>query len=229
MALTVMVVDDDPVTLALIKTTLERLETRVLTFEDSRKAAQQIGVERFDLFIVDARMPDMDGFELTRRIRSSSHNSKVPVVMLTAADDGETMREGFKSGISFFLGKPVKFGKLRGLLDAVRGSVLKERRRHARIPFRTEMNCRFGALRFQAESVNLGGNGMAFTPSGGLEEGQILEVWFELPGESLTLSFHAKVLRKEPPDGVAVEFVNLSPYERTVLKNYFAGLVQRAA
>jgi PilZ domain len=118
---------------------------------------------------------------------------------------------------------------LRGLLEAARGAALKERRRHVRIPFHTAVNCRFGQQRFQAESVNLGGSGMAFAPSGGLGEGQVLEVSFELPGQNRPLYVHAKVLRQEPQDGVAVEFVDLPPEEKTALKSFFAGLMKSLA
>ncbi len=226
MALRVMVVDDDPITLSMVKSHLARLEAQPFLFEDSRLASERLASERFDLFIVDARMPHLDGFELTRRIRASRLNAAVPVVMLTASDDGQTMREGFKAGISFFLGKPVSYAKLRGLVEAARGAALKERRKHVRIPFRTAVNCRFGEQRFQAESVNLGGSGMAFAPSGGLGEGQILEMSFSLPGADRPLRLHAKVVRKEPEDAAAVEFVDLPPDERTALKNFFAGLMQ---
>jgi CheY-like chemotaxis protein len=226
MSLRVMVVDDDPITLSRVKSHLERLEAEPFTFEDSRLASERLAAERFDLFMVDARMPYLDGFELTRRIRASRLNAAVPVVMLTASDDGRTMREGFQAGITFFLGKPVNFAKLRGLVEAARGAALKEKRKHVRIPFRTAVNCRFGEHRFQAQSVNLGGNGMAFSPSGGLDEGQILEVSFSLPGDAPPLRLHAKVLRREPEDAAAVEFVDLPPEERLALKSFFAGLMQ---
>jgi CheY-like chemotaxis protein len=226
MAIKIMVVDDDLTTLALLKATLERLEAQVLAMGDSREAAERVHTERFDFILLDAHMPHIDGFELTRRIRVSRLNSAVPVVMLTATDDGETMREGFRSGITFFLGKPVKLAKLRGLLGAAHGAILKERRRHVRIPFRTAVNCRFGEQHFTAESVNLGGSGMAFRPSGGLAEGQILEARFALPGDNRQLKLDAKVLRNEPPDGVAVEFVDLPLEERAALKNYFASFLQ---
>lgn len=226
MSLKVMVVDDDPISLGLVKGTLERLETEVEALQSSRLAAERLTAEHFDLFIVDARMPAPDGFELVRRIRSSSLNGAAPVVMLTALDDGQTMREGFKAGITFFLGKPVKIAKLRGLLEAVRGAALKERRKHVRIPFRTAVECRFGEQRFKAETLDLGGSGMAFAPSGGLEEGQVAEVSFTLPGGERPLRLQARVARKEPPEGVAVEFVDLPPEERTALKNFFTGLMQ---
>jgi CheY-like chemotaxis protein len=226
MSFRVMVVDDDPTALVLVKGHLERLEAESVTFTDSRLASEGLAVERYDLFIVDARMPHVDGFELTRRIRSSQLNGTVPVVMLTASDDGQTMREGFKAGITFFLGKPVNFAKLRGLVETARGTALKERRRHVRIPFQTAVDCRFGQQHFQAQSVDLGGSGMAFRPSAGLEEGQILELSFLLPGNDRPLRLQAKVLRKEPPDGVAVEFVDLPPEERSALKDFFAALMQ---
>ncbi len=226
MSLRVMVVDDDPASLLIVKASLERLEAQVTTWTDSREAAARLAEERYDLFLLDARMPGLDGFELTRRIRASRLNSAVPIVMLTASDDGQTMREGFRSGITFFLGKPVNFARLRGLLEAARGSALKERRRHVRIPFRTDVLCRFGEQRFRAQSLNLGGNGMSFQPSGGLEEGQIAEVSLVLPGEPQPLHLQAKVVRPEPPDGVAVEFVDLPPEERAALRSFFEGLMK---
>lgn len=228
MSLRVMVVDDDPASLLLVKTGLERLEAQVTTWSDPLAAAARLAEERFDLFLLDAHMPGLDGFELTRRIRASRLNGAVPVVMLTASDDGQTMREGFRSGITFFLGKPVNFARLRGLLVAARGSALKERRRHVRIPFRNEVLCRFGEQRFRAQSLNLGGNGMSFRPSGGLEEGQVAEVSFVLPADPRPLHLQARVVRPEPPDGVAVEFVDLPPEERTALKNFFEGLMKTA-
>ncbi|HET7840845.1 MAG TPA: response regulator [Terriglobia bacterium] len=229
MPLKVMVVDDDPVALKSMMKGLERLEMEVSVWSDSREAAARLAEERFDMFLVDARMPGLDGFELTRRIRASRLNSNVPIVMLTASDDGSTMREGFKSGITFFLGKPVNFARLRGLLQAARGSAMKERRRHVRIPFRTEMLCRFGERRFAAKSLDLGGNGMSFAPSGGLEEGQVLEMSFILPGDQSPVHLHAKVMRLEPPDSAAVEFVDLVVETRAALKNFFAGLMKAAA
>jgi CheY-like chemotaxis protein len=229
MPLKVLVVDDDPITLMALKTGLERLEAEVSAWADSRDAAARLAEERFDLILVDARMPGLDGFELTRRIRASSLNRAVPVVMLTASDDGQTMREGFKSGITFFLGKPPNFHRLRGLLETVRGSAMKERRRYVRIPFRTAVLCRFGPQRFKAESFNLGGSGMAFRPSGGLEDGQVVEVAFVLPSDPSPLTLHAKVTRQEPPDGVAVEFLELPAEARSALKTFFGGLMKLAA
>lgn len=226
MAIRVMVVDDDPTTLTAVKAGLERQEAVVSAWADSREAAARLADERFDLFMIDAHMPGMDGFELTRRIRASGLNSTVPIVMLTASDDGQTMREGFKAGITFFLGKPVNFARLRGLLQTARGSALKERRRHVRIPFRTEVLYRFGERRVKAQSLNLGGSGMSFVPAGGLEEGQIVEISFQLPGDARPLFLHAKVVRMEQPEGVAVEFVDLPAEQRAALRGFFEGLIK---
>lgn len=229
MSLKVMVVDDDPVVLKSMMAGLERLEVEVSVWSDSRQAAARLAEERFDLFLVDARMPELDGFELTRRIRASRLNGAAPVVMMTASDDGATMREGFKSGITFFLGKPVNFARLRGLLQAARGSAMKERRRHARIPFRTELLCRFGERRFAAKSLDLGGNGLSFAPSEGLEEGQVVELSFVLPGDQTALHLQARISRLQPPDAAAVEFVSLPDEARAALKQFFAGLMKAAA
>jgi two-component system chemotaxis sensor kinase CheA len=97
-----LVVDDDPQVL----TAIESLGYEVLALADSREAASHVGREKFDGAFLDAQMPHLDGFSLTEAIRKSPSNSKIPVVMLTGHDEAETMRAGFKAGISFFLGKP---------------------------------------------------------------------------------------------------------------------------
>lgn len=226
MPLKVMAVDDEPEVLKFLQKILEPREVEVLTMSDSRQAAERLERERFDAVLLDVMMPHLDGFGLTRRIRNSPFNMSTPIVMVTAYDDANTMREGFKAGITFFLGKPIDPSKVRGLLNVTRGAILREKRRHARLPFRTTVDCRFGELHFKAMSLNLGANGMALEPSGGLESGQALEVEFLLPEAEHSVKQLARVVRNEMPDRIAVEFVDLSPANKEALRNYFSGLIK---
>ena len=128
MALKFMVVDDDPMTLKLLKTWLVAMGYEVLTVEDSREAAERVNHERFDGIFVDGQMPHLDGFELARRIRASAYNHGVPLAMLTAFDDATAMRAGFDAGIMFFLGKPPNRNKLLNLVKLMQGPMLGEKR-----------------------------------------------------------------------------------------------------
>jgi CheY-like chemotaxis protein len=233
MALKILAVDDEPGVLNLLKTMVEPLGYEVVTLADSRQAALRIEDEKFDGILLDVLMPHLDGFELTRRIRSSRLNFGVPIVMLTSLNDVGTMRKGFTLGVTFFLGKPFTRERIYGLFKAARGSFLREKRLRARLPFRTTVKCKigqFGERQFRSGSLDIGVGGLLLEPSGGLDVGQELFLEFMLPPGSATMApvedkprkslFHdapareeeprqvrAKVVYREPPDRIAVEFV----------------------
>lgn len=107
MSLKLLVVDDEVPVMKFVKATLESLGYEVLALSDSQKALRRIEREKFDGVFLDARMPGIDGIELTRAVRASESNSAVPIVMLTDLDDVYTMRAAFKAGVTFFQPKPV--------------------------------------------------------------------------------------------------------------------------
>ncbi len=225
MAFKVLFVDDEPDVLKLLKSLVEPLGFEVLTLADSREAARRLQTEKFDAVFLDARMPHLDGFELAKTIRTSPANSGVPMVMLTVYNDAETMRKGFKAGISFFLGKPVSQDRMAGMLRAMRGAMLKEKRRHARLPLRTSVTCQLGPTRFKSESQNIGEGGMLLDMSGGANVGQELEIEFLLPQASSPVKAQVTVLRKQPPDKIAVRFLALTPSDREAIVGYINGKI----
>ncbi len=220
MALRIMAVDDEPDVLRLVKTMVEPLGVEVLTVADSREAATRLEIEKFDGFLVDVQMPYVNGFELTKLVRASRFNSKTPIVMLTGHDDVDTMRQGFKAGVTFFLGKPFSPEKLRGLFIPMRDAMLKEKRRYARLPLRTVVSCRLGENCFKSLSLNISKAGMLLTPSGGLDAGQEVDLQFMMPGTSKPLNLRAKVVRKAPPDYIGVQFTRLTIENREAIERY---------
>ena len=140
MALKLMAVDDDPVTLKLLKALLVSMKFEVLTIADSREAANLVNRERYDGFFVDANMPHMDGFELAQHIRNSAYNSRVPIAMLTAHDDTAAMRAAFKAGISLFLGKPPSRKKLQDLMKIMQGFMPRKEKNHVEQPLKTTVS-----------------------------------------------------------------------------------------
>jgi CheY-like chemotaxis protein len=226
MNLKIMAVDDEPQILQLVKTFVEPMGMEVATSTDSRDAVQRINNEVFDGFLVDACMPNLDGFELAKCIRKSPINAKVPVAMLTGYDDVETMRQGFKAGVTFFLGKPFTRERAVGLFSAMRGAILREKRQHARLPYRTAVGCTLdeaGERTFKSESINIGERGMLIAPSGGVEKGQVLRLEFSMPNRKKPLRPRAKVLRRDPPDRIAVQFTAIEPEEVEAIRDYIFG------
>ena len=223
MAFTIMVVDDEPPVLSIMKSMLEPLGCSVLTFSDSREAVHLVEKQKLDGVFLDAAMPHVDGFQLTEQIRHSKSNSRVPIVMLTGRDDAETMRRGFKAGISFFLGKPVTRERLEKLFIVMRGPILAEKRRYARLPFHTTVTCEWGKKSVKLESRNISVGGMLLEPIAGLELGTEFDLEFSLPQAQELLRVRAQVLRADPHEGIGVHYLNLSPQDRETIEQYVSG------
>jgi CheY-like chemotaxis protein len=226
MSLKLLIVDDDPDVLKVLKEMLKSLSYEVLGLEDSREAASRIDRQKFDAIFLDARMPHLDGFTLARHIRVSASNASAPIVMLTGYDDVDTMRAGFRAGITFFLGKPPELAKLSGLLRCLHGAMLREKRSYVRLPLRTVVTCEKDEHRFTSTSINISEGGILLEYSGGLAVGDSAVLRFSIPQSPGMLNPRATVVRKEPPDRIALHFVDLDPEERKAIKDFIAGRVK---
>jgi len=228
MKIKIMAVDDEPEVLDLLKTMLETRGYKVLAIEDSREALKRLEVEKVDGLFVDVRMPYLDGFELTRQARESKLNGQVPIVMLTGLDDAETMRKGFDTGITFFLGKPFTRERVYNLLGATKGPMAREQLRYVRVPFRTTVGCNWGYPiegHFKSDSQDISEGGMRLNPLGGLEVGHGVGLVFTFP-DSRRLSVNAEVVRKVPRDGIGVKFVALPTKEKEAIQRYVSACVK---
>lgn len=228
MSMKLLVVDDEQPVLNVLRTLLENLGAEVVGFTAPRAAAEQLEKVQFDGILLDVRMEDMDGIELTRRVRASARNKTVPVVILTGMDDVNTMREGFKAGATCFLGKPITRERIQSLMNSMRGSMLAEKRRHTRLPLRSRVVCSWGEKERKqhfASCINVGESGILIEPGGALETGQTVELEFAISPGDKPLSLRGKVLRKEPPDRAALEFVGMTYVEKEPIQNYIAGKI----
>jgi CheY-like chemotaxis protein len=223
MAIKVLVVDDELPILELMKSKLEPLGCEVLTMADSREAAQLVDNQKLDGIFLDAGMPNLDGFQLTEMIRNSKSNSQAPIVMLTGRDDAETMRRGFKSGISFFLGKPITGERLEKLFLVMRGAMLAEKRRYVRLPFHTTVTCESNKKSVKLDSINISVGGMLLAPTESVAVGQEFDLEFTLPQVQAPLRVRAKALHFHPRDGVGIQFLSLSPEEHAAIQRYITG------
>lgn len=220
MGMRLLVVDDEALILELFRRIVEPLGYEVLGISDSREAARLIGTEKYDGIVLDAVMPDLDGFALTQRIRASQSNHSVPIILCTGYDSVEMMRRGFQAGITFFLSKPVTPEKLRSLFRAVRGTMMQERRRYVRLPLKTVVSCQWAGKRFEAQSIDVGRGGITLECAGGIDSGQIVDLKFSLPGPNLPLKLMGKVTAVEVPNCLAVEFIDPEDGEMEALDRF---------
>ncbi len=114
-ALRILVVDDEPDTLGLIKLTLQTAGYQVETTTVGREGLRLIREEPFDVVILDIMMPDVSGFDVMRELNNDP-TPPPPVIFLTARSGEEDQETGMSLGVSNYLLKPITRGSL---LDAI--------------------------------------------------------------------------------------------------------------
>lgn len=103
---TVLIVDDDPTARETLVAILEGEGYDLQQAKDGVQALQMLKQLQPDLILLDVMMPAMDGFEVCRRIRATPSLAEVPIILLTALDDRDSLLRGIESGADDFLSKP---------------------------------------------------------------------------------------------------------------------------
>lgn len=114
----VLVVDDDALTLEILRTILDLEDFVVRTAEDGEAAIAAVADELPDVLVLDVMMPGLNGFEVCSHLRSQPETSELPIVLLTARDSAEDRRRGLACGADAYLTKP--FSPLQ-LMETIRG------------------------------------------------------------------------------------------------------------
>lgn len=120
-SLDVLVVEDNEVNALVARGLLRRAGHRPIVVGDGRQAVAAAAVQRFDLVLMDLRLPDMDGTEATRRIRALADpaRSSVPIVALSAQVLPDDIKACLAAGMNDFLGKPFGAERLEAMLRRV--------------------------------------------------------------------------------------------------------------
>ncbi|QJR00022.1 MULTISPECIES: ATP-binding protein [Halomonas] len=104
-----LVVEDNPVNQQVARAMLERLGCSVTMAGSGAAALQLAAAGRFDLIFMDIQMPDMDGLEVTRRLRArDGWESRVPIVAMTAGGPGGEQARCLAAGMNGYLTKPLR-------------------------------------------------------------------------------------------------------------------------
>lgn len=105
-AVKILWIDDDRLLLTFGKDALDRLGYQVLTATDGPSGIKMAQQERPDLIILDVLMPNMDGYEICRRIRADPGLKDTPILLLTALEERLVDLWGREAGATFSMSKP---------------------------------------------------------------------------------------------------------------------------
>lgn len=214
----ILVVDDEPQMLSYLKEVLSRMGTRPHCLQSSPQAAELINKEKFDGVLLDWRMPDLDGLQLAERIRWSKSNSTCPLIMLTASQEPDAMKECFRAGINFFLQKPASVDRIQHLVNAARDLMLQERVRYYRAPLRVPLAAHWEVQGFPQKSrgktVNVSTTGLLAYLENSPPPGGLVSMEFPLPDDSQAFACSACVIRQAPGSQFGLRFVNLGREDR---------------
>ncbi|GAA4937937.1 hypothetical protein GCM10025791_14620 [Halioxenophilus aromaticivorans] len=109
---TVMIVDDSVTVRKVTSRFLEREGFNVITAKDGVDALRQLQETVPDVMLLDIEMPRMDGFEVAKNIRTSSHMGDLPIIMITSRTGSKHRERAYELGVNNYLGKPYQEDEL---------------------------------------------------------------------------------------------------------------------
>ena len=101
----ILIVDDDRLSVTLIRFALKERMYEVTTAEDGLQALEAVKSSRPDLIVLDVQMPHMSGFEFLNELKSVPDTSAIPIIMLTANDNMQEIF--FSEGVKGYFVKPI--------------------------------------------------------------------------------------------------------------------------
>ena len=206
MARNILVVEDDPNIVDLLRMYLEKEGFEVRIAMDGGKAVEEFRRKEPDIILLDIMLPVMDGWSVCAKVRETS---KVPIIMLTAKSEVMDRIQGLEMGADDYLVKPFEMKELLARINAVL--------RRSEIPDDTRKRLSFDKLTIDLDSYELTVDGkridtppkelellyhLASTPNRVYTRNQLLdEVWgFDYFGDSRTVDVHIKRLREKVED-----------------------------
>jgi CheY-like chemotaxis protein len=103
----ILVVDDQPINVQLLKRKLEREGMQVIAAYSGQEALDLVAQEKPDLILLDVMMPEMDGIEVCQRLQSSEDTRPIPIIFVTARSSKEGKLEGLGVGAVDYITKPI--------------------------------------------------------------------------------------------------------------------------
>lgn len=115
----ILIVEDEESLLKLESILLSSKGYSVVGVMDGKAALEEVKTNPPDLVVLDVMLPEMDGFEVCRRIKENPETSSIPIVMLTAKKSNNDVERGKQSGAEAYITKPFKSAKVIEVIESL--------------------------------------------------------------------------------------------------------------
>jgi len=115
----VLIVEDDEFNRDLLERRVKQSGFNTSCAKDGKEALEVIENEKFDLMLLDLMMPGIDGIEVLKRIKADKKHMEIPVIMVSALDDSESIATCMKHGATDYITKPFNAVILRTRIESV--------------------------------------------------------------------------------------------------------------
>jgi len=150
-----LIVDDEEKNLKLIGVIMKNNGYEFATAKNGAEALATVSAFRPDIIFLDVMMPEMDGFEVCRRIKEDPCTQNIPVVMITALDGKDSKIKGLEAGASDFLAKPVDSTELMvRTKNLLRVKEFEDFLKHHNELLEAEVAKRTGQLKFALQELS---------------------------------------------------------------------------
>jgi two-component system, sensor histidine kinase and response regulator len=114
----ILIVDDNHNNLFTLKSLLDNMNNcEIIQADSGTKALEEVLKHDIDLILLDIQMPELDGFEVAKMLKSSNETKEIPIIFLTAVfKEEEFIKKGFKIGATDYLTKPIDNKQLLDIL-----------------------------------------------------------------------------------------------------------------
>ena len=116
----ILIVDDSPTQMHMLKGMLEKQGHEILTAENGQQGVDRAAADLPDLILMDVVMPELNGFQATRKITTNDKTAHIPVILVTTKDQETDKIWGQRQGAKAFIVKPPQEQEL---LDAVNANL----------------------------------------------------------------------------------------------------------
>ena len=133
-ASTILIVEDNEEVLAMVAEGLQK-HYNVVRAKNGVQGLNKAHKEHVDLIVTDVMMPEMDGLEMTRRLKEGIETSHIPVIMLTAKQTLAGRLEGLRAGADAYIEKPFSFAHLLTQVETLLTNRQRERESFIKKPY----------------------------------------------------------------------------------------------
>ncbi|VTS06002.1 response regulator [Tuwongella immobilis] len=115
----ILLVEDTELNIDLITRRLQKRKYETVVATDGQSGFNLAHSEKPDLILMDVGLPDMDGWEVTRRLKADPETAAIPIIILTASAMSEHRQKSIEAGCDDFEGKPIDFPALFSKIETL--------------------------------------------------------------------------------------------------------------